>query len=100
MSTVAAIRLRAPSNDQAPGLAFHATEKLLPTEVLHRLLDDEHPIRVWREHRGLSLADVGERTGLPLSYLAAVENGHCEADPWALHRLAGVLMVPAEELLA
>ena len=31
-----------------------ATKNYLPAELAWRILDGEHPVRVWREHRGLT----------------------------------------------
>ena len=34
------------------------TEDLIPSSVVDRLLDGEPPLRVWREHRELSQAEL------------------------------------------
>ncbi len=55
-------RLRAVEEDLADiraGLAVEAridagTEEFVPETLAHRLIDGEPPLRVWREHRGLS----------------------------------------------
>ena len=38
-------------------------EEAVPAEVLDRLLAGESPLRVWREHRGMSAAQVAEAMG-------------------------------------
>ena len=34
--------------------AIEEGEELVPSEVVYALLDGENPIRVWRQHRGLT----------------------------------------------
>ena len=35
----------------------------LPGELVRRLMDGEHPVRVWRAHRGLACSRAGPRAG-------------------------------------
>ena len=51
-----------------------ATKDCLPVELVERKLNGEHPVRVWREHRKLSLRALGERANLPASYISEIEN--------------------------
>lgn len=38
-------------------------EELIPAERVHRMVEGEHPIKVWREHRGLAVGALGEAAG-------------------------------------
>jgi hypothetical protein len=37
--------------------------RTIPAAVVDRLLDDEPPLKVWREHRGLSRSELAAMTG-------------------------------------
>ena len=50
-------------------------EELVPAEVVYALLDGGNPIRVGREHRGLSQAELATRAGISASYLSQLESG-------------------------
>lgn len=47
----------------------------MPLEWARRILDDENPVRVWREYRGLSLRALATRAGIGASYLSEIERG-------------------------
>lgn len=36
-------------------------EEAIPAEVVERLVEGESPVKVWREHRGLTQEDLGSR---------------------------------------
>ena len=80
--------------------AYTATraEETLPAEVVQRLCAGDNPVRVFREHRGLSVALLAEKSGLAGSYLAAIESGGRRASAKALSALAAVLEVSVEDL--
>ena len=46
-----------------------------PGEVIHRLVDGEHPVLVWREHRGLTRAALAAASGVSEAAIAAIETG-------------------------
>ena len=47
----------------------------LTGEAVRRLLDDESPVNVWREKRGLSQRDLAAQAGISPRYLAEIEAG-------------------------
>ncbi len=55
--------------------------------------------RRWRHSRGLTLAQVGERSGLNIGYLSQIENEKSVPSLEALAAIAGALGVPAAWLL-
>lgn len=81
--------------------AYTATraEERLPTDVVERLCAGDSPVKVFREHRGLSVAQVAEKSGLNGSYLTAIESGSRHPSAKALHALATVLKVEVGDLL-
>jgi mannose-6-phosphate isomerase-like protein (cupin superfamily) len=55
--------------------------------------------RRWRQSRGLTLAQVGERAGLNVGYLSQIENDKAVPSLEALAAIAGALDVPPAWLL-
>ncbi|MEQ8405767.1 MAG: helix-turn-helix transcriptional regulator [Oceanicaulis sp.] len=75
-------------------------EELLPDSVVERILNHESPIRVWREHRGLSLRALAAKASLSPAYLSEIETGKKSAGLGALKALAGALGVQVDDLIA
>ena len=55
--------------------------------------------RRWRQSRGLTLAQVSERSGLNIGYLSQIENGKAIPSLDALVAIAGAMDVPVAWLL-
>lgn len=93
--------LREMAEEMEALAAYRATrsQETVPDEVVGRLLDGEHPIRVWREHRGLSLRSLAQRAGMSPSVLSDMETGKSEGRPGVLRALADILNVSLDELL-
>lgn len=73
---------------------------VLPKEIVDRLASGENPIRVLRQFRGLTQAELATAEGIQITqnYLSDLENGKRKG-PLALHRkFAQVLGVPLELL--
>ncbi len=45
----------------------------LPADQVRRILDGASPLRVYREHRGLTLQALADRIGVGKSYLSQIE---------------------------
>jgi DNA-binding XRE family transcriptional regulator len=73
-------------------------EELLPAVLVDRLLDGESPIRVWREHRGLTTHALAERAGLAQAYVSQIETGKRSGSLDTLTRLAAALGVTVDDL--
>jgi mannose-6-phosphate isomerase-like protein (cupin superfamily) len=72
-----------------------------PASVTHqaRRPDVGAEVRRWRQTRQLTLADVGERSGLNVGYLSQIENGKAVPSLDALVAIATALEVPVAWLL-
>jgi ribosome-binding protein aMBF1 (putative translation factor) len=81
--------------------AFAATrdQESVPDAIVGRLIDGENPIRVWREHRGLSLRTLAVQAGTSPSVLSDMETRKSEGRPAILRRIAGILEVSLDELI-
>ncbi len=74
-------------------------EELLPAAMVERLLAGESPIRVWREHRGLSVSGLAQAAGLSQPYLSQIETGARRAGAEKLERIAQALHVQPDDLV-
>ncbi len=82
-------------------LAYHRTrdEETVPDAVVGRLIAGDNPIRVWREHRVLSLRTLVEQAGITPSLLSDMETGKSEGRPSVVRNLAAALNVDLDDLI-
>ena len=50
-------------------------EEYLPASMVDRILDGENALRVWREYRGLNIAQLAEQSGYGYSMISKIETG-------------------------
>jgi len=77
-----------------------ARRDYLTGDEVRRILDDESPVKIWREKRGLSQRELGEQAGVSSSYLAEIETGKKPGSAEALRKLSRVLAIPMENLVS
>ena len=76
-----------------------AGEELVPSEVTYSILDGGHPVRVWREHRGMSRKQLAEASGLSASYLSQLEAGKKKGSSEALAAIAKELGLSLDDII-
>ena len=76
-----------------------AGEETIPAEVVKRLIDGENPVKVWRNHRELTLQVLAEKVGVTKGYLSQVENGSKTGTVDLFIGIAKALDVTIEELV-
>jgi len=91
--TVVAAQLRAAEARVAAG-----EDEYVPIEITRRLMAGEVPVRVWREHRGLSARALASRAGISTAYLSQIETGKKPGSFDAVAKLAHALGVDMEDL--
>ncbi len=74
-------------------------EERLPAEMVSRLVGGEHPVRIWRQHRGLSIAALASRVGLSEGYVSQIETGKRDGTIDAFKRFAEALRVSVDDLV-
>lgn len=74
-------------------------EELVPAEYVNRMSEGEHPIRVWRDFRGLSAKELAAVAGISATYLSEIESRKKEGSISALKKIARVLRVDIDELV-
>jgi DNA-binding XRE family transcriptional regulator len=82
---------------------FHAAlatgeEELLPIELVDRILNGESRIRVWREHRGMTVKALAETAGIAPAYLSQMETGRRAGTVETLRKVAAGLGVGLDEI--
>jgi DNA-binding Xre family transcriptional regulator len=75
------------------------TEELIPSAIVDRLLEGENAIKVWRDCRGMSRADLSEKAGISLPYLSQLENGERTGTVEKLKAIAAALDVLIDDLV-
>ena len=81
-----------------PGGGFDDGDAI-PLAVLDRLLDGEHPLKVFRRYRGLSQKELAERTGLNATYLSQIETRKRGGSTRVYRLLAAALNVDIGDLI-
>jgi ribosome-binding protein aMBF1 (putative translation factor) len=87
------------AHEEKVGKEF-ARRDYMTGDELKRILDDESPVKVWREKRGLTQRELAGQAVVSASYLAEIETGKKPGSAVALRKLARVLAVPMENLLS
>jgi DNA-binding XRE family transcriptional regulator len=71
----------------------------LPAAAVDRLIAGEAPLRVLREHRGLTQKGLAEACGVTKAYVAQLESGARSPSTRLLQRLAAALAVGVADLV-
>ncbi|HET8729231.1 MAG TPA: helix-turn-helix transcriptional regulator [Alphaproteobacteria bacterium] len=74
-------------------------QEFIPAEMAYRMLDGENPIKVWREHRGLTQQALADQVGISKPYLSQIETGKRNPTAKVLRPLAEVLQVDIDDLI-
>jgi DNA-binding XRE family transcriptional regulator len=99
-----ALRELAEDAEDAAALARFAKryasgkEETVPVEVVDRLIAGEAPLRVWREFRGMTAAQVAAAVQITPAHVSKIESGKGDPSVALLKRLARVLRVDMEVL--
>jgi len=99
---VTALDDNTPFENDIPGMPREAgfeDEETIPLAVLDRLLDGEHPLKVFRRYRGLSQKELAERTGLNATYLSQIETRKRGGSTRVYRLLAAALNVDIGDLI-
>ena len=79
--------------------AMAAGEELVPAEVTYAILDGGHPVRVWREHRGLNQQQLAEAVGISVPYLSQIELGRRKGSAAVLAAIAKELRLALDDIV-
>jgi transcriptional regulator with XRE-family HTH domain len=80
--------------------AGRGLEPPIPSEVRQAVADGVHPVRAWREHRGLNQGQLAALIGISRAYLAQIEGGERTGTVEVMARIARALDRRLEDLIA
>ena len=72
----------------------------IPHAVALAIMRGERPMAAFRNHRGLTLRGLAERTGIAASYLSEIERGRKPGSAAALSRISAALDTTIDALLS
>jgi DNA-binding XRE family transcriptional regulator len=75
-------------------------ETTIPLEVVKAKLDGVHPLKTWREFRGMTQLQLSSNAGVGRDLIAQIETRKKRGGVGTLDRLARALGVPIEALIA
>lgn len=73
-------------------------DETVPAAVLDALLAGIHPVKVWREYRGLTQDTLAAQAGISKAYLCQIETGKRGGAIKTLRALATALGVTVDDL--
>lgn len=74
-------------------------EELIPADIAKRLIAGENPVRVWRQHRGMTAAELAQAAGLSQAFVSQIETGKREGSISAMKAIADALAVTLDDLV-
>jgi transcriptional regulator with XRE-family HTH domain len=78
----------------------HGLQPPIPAEVRQAVADGLHPVRAWREQRGLNQGQLAAMVGISRAYLTQIEGGERTGTLEVMARVARALDRPLEDLIA
>lgn len=94
-----ALDMRDMSDEELFDRAVAAGEEAFPAEVADRLLNGDHPVRVFRDYRRLTQKELAEKVGINAMYLSQIETGARDGSTKTLCALADALKVDLDDLV-
>jgi len=86
--------------DKATAGLGSGEDETIPAEIVARLVaGDEHPLKVWREFRGMTQAGLAEQAGVSQGQVALIEGGKRRGTVDVLKDLAKVLSIDLDDLV-
>jgi len=74
-------------------------EELIPAEYVHRMLDGENKVAVWREYRGMTAKTLAETAGITQGYLSQIETGKRDGTVGTMKKIAAALKLTVDDLV-
>ena len=84
--------------DAAKARSERGEDELVPLEITERRLAGEDPLKVWREHRGLTQEELAKEADVSRALIAAIETKRKGGSLATIKKLAKALNVDWESL--
>ena len=86
--------------DAARAALETGADELVPSDVVDAILGGESPVKVWRKHRGMTQTELAEAAGSKQPHIAQIESGQRTGTVAIMKRIAQVLGVDVDDLIA
>ena len=94
---IAVLKERIAEEERIGKEAYRAN--CLPIELVERMLAGETPLKLWREHRKLTIAALATVSSVSGSYISEIETGRKRGSVDALKKLSKALGLTVDDLL-
>ena len=74
-------------------------EVLIPASMVDRFIDGEAPLRIWREYRNLTQADLARASGVNRVQIVEIEAGRSTGSVHTLRKLADALGIAVDDII-
>ncbi|MDR3448156.1 MAG: helix-turn-helix transcriptional regulator [Alphaproteobacteria bacterium] len=74
-------------------------ESLIPGDVAHAILDGVHPVRAWRDAKGMTAQALATKAGISRAYLTQIERGSRKGTVAVMRALAKALGIGVDALI-
>ena len=74
-------------------------QELVPSEVTYAIQDGANPVRVWRQHRGLTQQQLAAASGISIPYLSQIESGKRGGSAEVLAAIAKELRLSLDDVV-
>ncbi len=71
----------------------------IPVAYFDRVLDGEHPVRVYRQWRGFTIAELAQKANITVGYLSNIERGIKTGTVATYQKIAEVLDLPLDDIV-
>ena len=86
--------------DAAKAELDRGEDEVIPSEIARRLIDgQEHPLKIWREYRGLTQEALANQVESTKSYISQIEAGKKSGSVVLIKQLAAALHVDMDDLV-
>jgi len=74
-------------------------EERVPADVVARLVAGENPVRVWRQYRDMSMAQLAAKADVATAYVSQIETGKRVGRIDTMKKIADALNVAIDDLV-
>ncbi|GIK09672.1 MAG: transcriptional regulator [Anaerolineaceae bacterium] len=85
--------------DSAKASLQRGDDELIPSEIVHAILDGENAVKTWREFREMSQQELAEKAGISIPYLSQIETNKRTGSIEVLSAIAKTLNVSLENIV-
>jgi DNA-binding XRE family transcriptional regulator len=85
--------------DEAKRRLASGQDEMLPSAMVNRILEGENALRVWRDHRGLTLKELADKAQVSAPFLSQIEKGQREGSVETMRKLADALKISVDDLI-